>query len=228
MRLRASARACRDQEFADGLFILAEIARVAHHHGVPLATLHRGGRRFARQRRLDHLVGLADAHAQPRGPLAIEPDFEVGFAPDRIGDDIDGARDPLDHRGDLIGGVNHLVQVAAQDADADCRVHPRGQHVHPVLDRHGPDVRPARHLHRAVKLAAEARQLVAVDLPEQKPSAELVGQTLLETIERGERLDDELGPGGRPVVMLARGALLRATARPGPARALGAACRFSR
>ena len=40
---------------------------------------------------LDHLVGLADAHAQPGGPLAVEPDLEVGLASDRVGHHVDGA-----------------------------------------------------------------------------------------------------------------------------------------
>ena len=46
---------------------------------------------------------------------------------------------------------------------------PVGEHVDPVLDRHRPDVRPARHLDRRVQLAAEPDQLVAIDLPEEEP-----------------------------------------------------------
>ena len=99
---------------------------------------------------------------------------------------------PLDHRGDLFRGAHHIVQIAAQNADADGRVHARGQHVDAVLDRHRPDVGPARHLHGAIELAAEARQLVAIGLPEQEPPAERIGKSLLQARRARAGLENEL------------------------------------
>ncbi len=49
---------------------------------------------------------------------------------------------------------------------------------------------PARHLDGGVQLAAEPRQLVATDLPEQQPSAESARELVLDGVEGRLRLQD--------------------------------------
>ncbi len=134
------------RQVPDRLFVFAPGPAVADDDRVPLAAL--DGRRddLAGQGRLDHVVDLADAHAQPGGPVAVEADLDVRLAADRVGDDVDRASQWLHDPGDFFRAADDVVEVAAQHADADRRVDARGKHVDPILDRHRPDVRPARHL----------------------------------------------------------------------------------
>ena len=152
------------------------------------------------QGRLDQLIDVARPHSQSRRALAVEADFDVGLAADRVGEDVDGAGHTLHDPRDLVGAADHVIEIPAEDADPHRRVHAGREHVHPVLDRHGPDVRPAGHLHRPVQLTAESDQLVATDLPEDDRRAESERQVGADRLER--RLGFEWGRRRRLVRMV--------------------------
>ena len=102
------------QQVPDRLFVLAPGPAVADDDGVPLAAL--DGRRddLAAQGRLDQVVDLAGAHTQPGGPVAVEADLDVGLAPDRVGHDVDRARQRLHDPGHLLRAPDDVVEVAAR------------------------------------------------------------------------------------------------------------------
>ncbi len=196
----------RHRQVPDRLFVLAPGAAVANDDGVPLAALDRRGDHLAGQGGLDQVVDLAGAHAQPGGPVAVEADLDIGLAPDRVGHHVDRAGKRLHHPGHLFRAADHVVEVAPEHADADRRVDAGGQHVDAVLDRHRPDVGPARHLDCQIELAAERRQLVALDLPEQEPPAEAARELSLDRVERRLGLDQGARGrlGGRAMVVAGR------------------------
>ena len=156
---------------------------------MPLAALDRVADHLAGQGRLDHSLTSPTLTPSRGGPLAVEADLDIRLAADRVGHHVDGPAQRLDHPGDLFRAADDVVEVPAQHADADRRVDARRQHVDPVLDRHRPDVRPARHLDGQVELAAERRQLVAIGLPEHEPAAESARELVLDRVEHRLRLE---------------------------------------
>ena len=90
-------------------------------------------------------------------------------------------------RGDLLAHVLDLVEVVAEDLDADRRPDAGGEHVDPVDDRLREDVPPAGHLERRVHLL---HQVLLRLLPEEEP----VGERLLQRGAEGLQLLRRRGP----------------------------------
>ena len=130
---------------------------------------------FAAERRLDHRPEIARIDARFREPFAVRDDFQIALAPNRIGDDIRPPRHFAEHGGNLFRGRDHLIEIVAEHAHADLRVHAGGQHVHSVLNRPSPDVRPTGHLQRAIQFTAEAGEFIPLARPQKRPASEALG-----------------------------------------------------
>ena len=173
---------------------------------MPLAALDGGRRDPAAEGRLDHVVDRrrrsrrAGPPCRGRGGLPGTPCRGPGRRPRRPprGPPSGRPRSSSDAR-------TTSSRSAAQHAHADGRVHARRQHVHAVLDRHGPDVGPAGHLHGPVQLAAEPDQVGPVLRPEEQPAGERPRRVAVDG-PRPARAAGR-GPGSRrdrPVVVVGR------------------------
>jgi hypothetical protein len=204
---RAGFRPHHHREVADRLVVLAERPRVANPDRVPLAALDGGRRHPAADGDLDQLGDRARVGPMPGRALPVGDYLQVALAADRVGDHVRRAGDRLQYRCDFLGGPDHVLQPPAQDADPDGGIHAGGEHVHPVLDRHRPDVRPPGHLHHPVQLAAEPGQLDPVPRPEQQPPGEPPRQLRLKGVQCRHRLQERQRAAAAVVGVAPRGLL---------------------
>ena len=85
--------------------------------------------------------------------------------------------------------LDDVVQVSAQDAYPYGRVDSGCQHVDAILDRQGPDVGPAGHLHGPIQIAAEADQVGAILLPQDQAAGKGVRLLVLNRVQLRVRRD---------------------------------------
>jgi hypothetical protein len=168
-----------------------------------LPSLHGGRRYLAAEGSFYHVEQVGDGHAQPGRLVAVRPDFQVSLTADRVGHNVHGPADALQDGGDVLRRADHVVQVPAQDPDANIRIHAGGQHVHSVLDRHGPDVGPAWHLQGPVEFPTKPDQIGSIFRPEQQPMSELFRKSVLDRVQLGHRVEWR-HRGGAPRVVAGR------------------------
>ena len=116
-----------------------------------LAALHRGRQHLAAQRHRNHFQQIA--HRQPvTGELyAVGLDIEVVTAGGALRVGAGGSGHGFYDRLDLPGELLHFAQVLAEYLDADRCTDAGGEHVDPVLDRHGPGIADPRYLQGLVQ-----------------------------------------------------------------------------
>src|SRR5205823_13788224 len=125
---------------------------------------------------LDRVLDVADADAVAGGLLAVDVNFQIALAHDRLGDYVAGALDGLEGLFDLLAHAVDVAQVGAKDLDADLRAHAGGEHVDAVGDRLRPDVAPAGHLQDGVHFLEQIALRPALPPPQE----EFVGERLLQ------------------------------------------------
>ena len=155
-----------DQYSFQGLDVVAVGPGVAHADRVTLPLLDRHRHGLAPHRHLDDVLDVAHLDAVAGRLGAVDPDLNIAFAHDLVGNHVGCAPDSTEHAGDLLGHALELVEVFAEDLHADRRTNAGREHLDPVDDRLGEDVTPAGHLDHRVHLR---NQLVLRFLPEHQP-----------------------------------------------------------
>ena len=154
-------------------------------------------------RRRHQQVDVRDRDPLFRGAAGIGNHGEIALPADRVGDDIGRSRNTAQHFGDLFGRTHDGIEIPAEDADADFRIHAGRQHVDAVLDRLRPDIRPAGHLHRQIHLTRRLVQRLCIMRPEPQPRGDVAGQLPHDRIVARMGIDHGKRRGRRHADMLA-------------------------
>ena len=151
--LRASGRGHED--LTERLRIRAVLRRIPNPDGKTLAAL--DGRRQGglSDRRLNHLLDVADTDPKARGGGTVNLDVEVLTTGDLFGVDVARARDSAHRVTDLPRQFLEHGQVGTEDLHAHFRADPRRQHVDAVDDGHRPDVGDTWQLHGSAHLSTQ-------------------------------------------------------------------------
>ena len=177
----------------DGFFALAPAGHIAHAHGSAFPSLDRRRYDFPAQGDFHSVVHIADVDTQAGGLGSIHVDFQISLASDRFGHYVGRSGNVFDDRGDGLRGLDDVLQPASQNANPHRRAHPRGQHVHAVLNGHGPDIGPAGHLHDPVQLSFKSSQVRPTGAPKQKSTSKSPALFIQQRIERRDRIDLDEG-----------------------------------
>ena len=92
---------------------------VTHPDRVTFPLLDGHGQGLAPHGHLDHVLDIAHLDAVAGRLLAVDADLNVAFAHDLVGNHVGGTTDLTKHPGDFLGHALELVQVLAEDLDAD-------------------------------------------------------------------------------------------------------------
>ena len=143
----------RDEHAGQRLRARAVLRGIPDPHGEPLAPFDGQGEIGLPDRRLDDVLNGAHRDAIARCRLAIDLDVEVRGARDLLGIHIRGAGNLPQHLGHRPGALLECGQVVTEDLHAHLGADACRQHVDPVDDRLGPDIRDAGHRRCRVQLA---------------------------------------------------------------------------
>src|SRR5262249_61476483 len=75
---------------------------------------------------VDHVLNRLDVDAVPRGGLAVDLDVDIRGAGQGFGRDVGRARDLAQRSGHFVRETFELVQIAAENLDADLRADASG------------------------------------------------------------------------------------------------------
>ena len=147
----------RHQDGFEGGNVVAKVAVVTQVHRVSLQALDRSGDVHASDRRLNHILNIADGQAVAGNGIPVDGEIQVVAAHDALGVNAECARHIAHDHLDLLAQLLERIQIRAGQLDADRRLDAGREHVDARLDRHGPRVGDARDLNRRIH---GVRQLV--------------------------------------------------------------------
>src|SRR5207302_4764363 len=122
-----------DQQPADRGGVIAEVAGVAHLHGIALPALHCSRDLLPTERQADHLLRVAGGEPIAGEGIRIGPDIQVAPPERPFGVDARRAWEGRERTLDILTDALDGLEVGAEDLDRERRPHAGREHVGAVL-----------------------------------------------------------------------------------------------